>query len=178
MYAQDSIELLQNAGMDFTRHDENGIDILQFGELLMTSGLVLTEDIKWISFHSYYDFGYLIKIVTCLKLPLEEPEFFELLRTYFPCIYDVKYLMKSCENLRGGLNSLAKTLEVLFFFRLNYPASLFLANITNFIKPSLPPSDPTSIPTPNVLCLLHPALDGIFQARSSDPPRIWHSTYV
>jgi CCR4-NOT transcription complex subunit 7/8 len=75
--------------------------------------MVLSDDIKWISFHSYYDFGYLIKILTCKPLPAEENDFFEWLRTYFPCIYDVKYLMKSCENLRGGLNSLAKTLEVL-----------------------------------------------------------------
>lgn len=112
MYAQDSIDLLRRAGIDFTKHEEKGIDVLHFGELLMSSGLVLGDDIKWISFHSYYDFGYLLKILTCKALPSEESEFFELLRTYFPCIYDVKYLMKSCENLRGGLNSLAKTLEV------------------------------------------------------------------
>eukprot|EP00294_Goniomonas_avonlea_P003823 CAMPEP_0114542530 /NCGR_PEP_ID=MMETSP0114-20121206/1883_1 /TAXON_ID=31324 /ORGANISM="Goniomonas sp, Strain m" /LENGTH=281 /DNA_ID=CAMNT_0001726831 /DNA_START=12 /DNA_END=857 /DNA_ORIENTATION=- len=112
MYAQDSIDLLTKAGIDFKKHDEYGIDVMLFGELLMTSGLVLTENVKWISFHSYYDFGYLLKLLTSTKLPAEEHDFFELLRCYFPCIYDIKYLMRSCEHLRGGLNKLAETLEV------------------------------------------------------------------
>jgi hypothetical protein len=38
MYAQDSIDLLQRAGIDFKRHEESGIDVLHFGELLMSSG--------------------------------------------------------------------------------------------------------------------------------------------
>ena len=33
----------------------------------------------------------------------EEKDFFSLLRLYFPAIYDVKYLMKSCKRLKGGL---------------------------------------------------------------------------
>lgn len=37
MYAQDSIELLTNSGIDFKKHEERGIDIQQFGELLMSS---------------------------------------------------------------------------------------------------------------------------------------------
>lgn len=59
MYAQDSIDLLTRSGIEFKRHEQNGIDVSHFGELLMSSGIVLTEDIKWITFHSGYDFGYL-----------------------------------------------------------------------------------------------------------------------
>ena len=51
MYAQDSIELLTKSGIDFKRHEERGIDVAHFGELLMTSGLVLSDRVKWISFH-------------------------------------------------------------------------------------------------------------------------------
>ena len=51
MYAQDSIELLQNCGIQFKRHEEEGIVVQDFAELLMTSGIVLTKDIKWLSFH-------------------------------------------------------------------------------------------------------------------------------
>jgi len=35
-----------------------------------------------------------------------------LLKTYFPVIYDVKYLMSSIDNLKGGLNKLADDLKV------------------------------------------------------------------
>ncbi|KAF9121930.1 CCR4-NOT transcription complex subunit 7 [Mortierella sp. 14UC] len=112
MYAQDSIDLLIKSGINFQKHEDYGIDIHRFGELLISSGFVLLDDVKWISFHSGYDFGYLLKVLTCSPLPGEEPDFFELLRTYFPCIYDIKYLMKSCKNLKGGLQDLANDLQV------------------------------------------------------------------
>ncbi|XP_035901568.1 CCR4-NOT transcription complex subunit 7 isoform X4 [Anopheles stephensi] len=112
MYAQDSIDLLLNSGIQFKKHEEDGIDPLDFAELLMTSGIVLMDNIKWLSFHSGYDFAYLLKLLTDQNLPAEEGDFFELLRIYFPTIYDVKYLMKSCKNLKGGLQEVADQLEL------------------------------------------------------------------
>ncbi|CAB1325102.1 CCR4-NOT transcription complex subunit 7 isoform X3 [Oncorhynchus nerka] len=100
MYAQDSIELLTTSGIQFKKHEEEGIETLYLAELLMTSGVVLCEGVKWLSFHSGYDFGYLIKILSNSNLPEEEVDFFEILRLFFPIIYDVKYLMKSCKNLK------------------------------------------------------------------------------
>lgn len=112
MYAQDSIDLLTNSGIQFKKHDEEGIDPYEFAQLLMTSGVVLSDNVKWLSFHSGYDFGYMLKLLTDQNLPSEESEFFELLRIYFPAIYDVKYLMKSCKNLKGGLQEVAEQLEL------------------------------------------------------------------
>ena len=65
-----------------------------------------------LSLYSGYDFGYMLKILCNENLPSEESEFFEMLRLYFPNIYDVKYLMKSCKNLKGGLQEVAEQLEV------------------------------------------------------------------
>lgn len=113
MYAQDSIELLKHSGIDFKAHQERGIDVRRFGELLMISGVVLSDDVRWLTFHSGYDFGYLLKLVTCRELPAGEAEFFEVLLTYFPTIFDMKYLMKFCEGgMHGGLQKLADVLEV------------------------------------------------------------------
>lgn len=112
MYAQDSIDLLTNSGIQFKKHEEEGIDPSDFAELLMTSGIVLMDNIEWLSFHSGYDFGYLLKLLTDQNLPADESEFFELLRIYFPTIYDVKYLMKSCKNLKGGLQEVAEQMEL------------------------------------------------------------------
>ncbi|XP_068456626.1 CCR4-NOT transcription complex subunit 8 isoform X1 [Clinocottus analis] len=112
MYSQDSIDLLQNSGLQFKKHEEEGIETLYFAELLMTSGLVLCENVKWLSFHSGYDFGYLVKLLTDVRLPEEEHDFFQILNLFFPAIYDVKYLMKSCKNLKGGLQEVADQLEL------------------------------------------------------------------
>lgn len=93
MYAQDSIDLLVRSGINFQRHEEQGIDVLDFGELLISSGLILCDEVRWISFHGSYDFGYLLKLLTCMPLPPEETAFFDLLKTYFPRLYDVKHMM-------------------------------------------------------------------------------------
>jgi len=53
-YAQDSIDMLSNsAGIDFSRIMDNGIEQTEFGELLITSGLVLLEEVTWITFTGY-----------------------------------------------------------------------------------------------------------------------------
>ena len=51
MYAPESIDLLQKSGIDFQRHEEIGIMPNDFAELMITSGLVLNDETKWISFH-------------------------------------------------------------------------------------------------------------------------------
>lgn len=112
IYAEDSIELLKASGIDFKKFGEDGIDIQYFGELFMMSGLVLNDDVRWISFHSSYDFGYLLKTLTCTELPLDEQQFLDLLHTFFPYVYDVKYMMTAVEGMYGGLSGLADTLQV------------------------------------------------------------------
>jgi hypothetical protein len=44
------------------QNEARGIDVQHFGELLMSSGIVLNDEIRWITFHSGYDFGYLLKV--------------------------------------------------------------------------------------------------------------------
>ena len=90
MYAQDSIDLLEASGIDFDRLEKHGIDITYFGEILTMSGLVLNDDVKWLSFHSGYDFGYLVKALLGEELPSDESSFMDVLYIYFPCIFDIK----------------------------------------------------------------------------------------
>lgn len=112
MFAQDSIDLLTKSGINFRKNLQFGIDPLDFAELLISSGLVLLDDIKWISFHSGYDFGYLLKILTCKELPKNEQDFFHLLHVYFPNLYDIKYMVRSIPNLKGGLQDIADELQI------------------------------------------------------------------
>lgn len=134
MCAPDSHELLTKAGLDFDRHLHFGIDHEHFGEMLITSGLALFEDVKWISFHSGYDFGYLLKLVTCLPLPSHEYEFFELLHQWFPCVYDIKYLMRSCKTLKGGLQDVADDLQVSRIGQQHQAGSDSLLTASTFFK--------------------------------------------
>ncbi|XP_073526539.1 uncharacterized protein [Phyllobates terribilis] len=64
------------------------------------------------NFRDAYDFGYLLKLLICRSLPETQIEFLNLIKIYLPTIYDIKHLMEFCNNLHGGLNKLAKLLDV------------------------------------------------------------------
>ena len=56
-YAEESVDLLLNSGLQFDRHEREGIEPIHFAEMLIVSGIVLLDNVKWLSFHSGYDFG-------------------------------------------------------------------------------------------------------------------------
>lgn len=99
MYNDDSISVLKKSGADFEKHAAQGIDPQEFGSLLVTSGLALSDDVHWISFHSGYDFAYLVKLLWCQPLPNDEEDYRNLVRTFFPNILDVKYLWRYAQKL-------------------------------------------------------------------------------
>ncbi len=134
MHAQDSIELLARSGIEFDALQRDGIDVRLFGELLTSSGLVISDDVCWISFHSGYDFGYLLKVLTAKALPPTETEFFKLLFTFFPKIYDIKHLMRFCERLKGGLNKVAEELLVPRIGPMHQAGSDSLLTASTFFK--------------------------------------------
>lgn len=45
VYVHDSIELLSQSGIDFKMNNERGIDAYRFSQLLMTSGIVLNDNV-------------------------------------------------------------------------------------------------------------------------------------
>ena len=100
MYAESSIELLKNSGVDFQRHLEMGIQLEHFGALLTSSGLVFLEEVNWLSFHSGYDFGYLIKLLSDNALPEDQNDFFDQVRTFFPKLWDIKFLLRHAQRQR------------------------------------------------------------------------------
>lgn len=102
MANQNSIESLQQAGIDFDRMEREGIDPIAFAVLMTTSGLVGFEEVKWISFHGGYDFGYFTKCLMNQELPNDGARFDQLMKTWFPTTYDVKHLLKYAIKLHGS----------------------------------------------------------------------------
>lgn len=112
LYAADSILFLEDNGMSFHGRKRKGISLEQFAVEITASGLVIMDDIRWISFQGGYDFGYLLKLISGEELPSSEREFFENLALFFPNFWDVKFLMELTEHLSGGLDAVAQMLGV------------------------------------------------------------------
>jgi CCR4-NOT transcription complex subunit 7/8 len=111
-HSNESISMLYNSGIDFNLMKNKGIPHSLFAEYLLVSGLVLNEKITWICFNGSSDFAYLLKYLINGPLPDDEESFIELVNLYFPNLYDIKYLVNDNEAYKGGLNRLAKELEV------------------------------------------------------------------
>ncbi|KAL7626743.1 CCR4-NOT core DEDD RNase subunit [Parahypoxylon ruwenzoriense] len=102
MYNQASIESLQQAGIDFNLLERDGIDPKKFASLFIVSGFVCFDNVKWISFHGGYDFGYLTKLLVDQKLANDDSEFDKIMKKWFPTTYDVKHLMKYALKLHNS----------------------------------------------------------------------------
>jgi len=113
VHSSESIEMLKEAGINFEELAEKGIDPLYFAEYFYSSGLLLNEDIKWITFHGAFDFAYLIKVITYCGLPSTLDKFNLALKQYFPSVYDIKIILKEVTELKSGsLAKLARDLEL------------------------------------------------------------------
>ena len=77
---------------------------------MIESGLILDDNINWVSFHAGYDLGFFVSLLLNDDLPVDEPDFYWWCAKYFPNFYDLKYignqiLNKSTTNGAGGTNS-------------------------------------------------------------------------
>ena len=46
MYAEDSVDLLQNSGIKFEKHEREGIETTHFAEMLLVSGRQFSADLN------------------------------------------------------------------------------------------------------------------------------------
>jgi CCR4-NOT transcription complex subunit 7/8 len=136
IYAQDSIELLKNGGINFDYFARYGIEVSRFAELFISSGLVLNEDVRWLAFHAGYDFGYLLKATVGQELPEKEEEFNQLFHTVFPAVFDIKYLMRATPDVSHslGLDALAEKFGVRRFGMAHQAGSDSLLTGHSFFK--------------------------------------------
>lgn len=109
-----SIEFLKGNGLNFERMRADGIDLYEF-----TAGFIRIfsrqRNLKWVSFHGLYDFGYLLKLATRRFLPNSLLGFAHMMGKVFGKVFDLKIMTKDCKQLLSGelgLEKLGELLEV------------------------------------------------------------------
>lgn len=104
---------MKDAGIDFKNLTEFGIDPIAFADQLISSGLVLNDDIKWVTFHGSFDFAYLLKNLLNSDLPNTMDQFMDSIRQFFPIVYDLKIMVGEMNDLKSGsLSKLAMDLDI------------------------------------------------------------------
>lgn len=118
---------MKDAGINFNTLYEYGIDHLQFAENLISSGMVINSDVKWITFHGAFDFAYLVKSLTNEILPPSLEQFQFKCKQYFPVMYDTKIIAAEMDDIKGNsLQKLANELCVSSTIRNRVNLTLFL----------------------------------------------------
>ncbi|KAK2426501.1 putative CCR4-associated factor protein [Trifolium repens] len=92
----------------------HGMDSCRFSQLMLNSRVVFNKSVVWVTFHSAYDFGYLVKILTRRNLPDRLEDFLGILTIlmFGKNVYDMKHMIRFCNALYGGLERVATTLNV------------------------------------------------------------------
>ncbi|KAF4714714.1 CCR4-NOT transcription complex subunit 8, partial [Perkinsus olseni] len=124
LYAADRVEVLGSsvevggAGLDFAVAMHRGIEHDVFGEFLMSSGIVLSEEVAWLVSSGGIVFASLLKILTGKPLPDHHSQFSELVAEYFPRLYDIKILGRdpAVSNLSYSAYDLGDTVRIIDAF--------------------------------------------------------------
>lgn len=110
MFNEEHLSMLsQTSQINFASHMSRGIPHFAFAELMIESGLLLDSSINWLSYHSGYDLGFLVSLLTNDILPNDEKEFFWWSSKYFPNFFDLKHIgtqiLSSGSGGKGGPNA-------------------------------------------------------------------------
>lgn len=102
LHSPASLNFLCEAGVDFARHSTEGISHEMFGERLAKSPLIRSLSCNWIVFSGFYDWGYILKLVSGKPLPDWIGEFDFALTELCPRRFDLRLALP-----RGSLSELA-----------------------------------------------------------------------
>lgn len=103
MFNEEHLAMLsQTAQINFNMHMSQGISHFSFAELMMESGLLLDPTVKWLSYHSGYDLGFFVSLLTNNTLPSDEKEFYWWCTKYFPNFFDLKHIGNQLLSQNGG----------------------------------------------------------------------------
>lgn len=102
LHSPTSLQFLCEAGVDFARHSTEGVSHELFGKRLAKSPLVRSLDLCWVVFSGFYDWGYILKLVSGQALPYTVTDFDLACQQLCPRCFDLRLAMP-----RGSLTDLA-----------------------------------------------------------------------
>ena len=97
----ESLELLRKSGINFEKHENLGIDVFEFSQLLMDSGLMMDDSVTWITYHAAYDLGFLINILMNDSMPNNKEDFEWWVHQYMPNFYDLNLVYKIIQEFKN-----------------------------------------------------------------------------
>jgi len=125
LHADDAVEFLTAAGVDFPRHARDGIYSSRVGWSLATSpALGLDTSVKWITFSGSHDWGYLLKILSGKQLPNDRENYKRALEQMCP----KRFELRDCLPY-GSLESLLEREKIIRCGRAHSAASDALATL-------------------------------------------------
>ncbi|XP_011026652.1 PREDICTED: putative CCR4-associated factor 1 homolog 8 [Populus euphratica] len=114
LFVSQSIQFLQDNGIDFDKLRRAGIDFDMFSQLL-SRVVAKHRNLCWVTFHGLYDLSHTLRTMTNRPLSHSVAGFMSLLGIVLGDVVDIKYMACFCQGLRGGelgLAALAKILNV------------------------------------------------------------------
>lgn len=100
MMSSESFELLQKSGINFDNHLHNGIEIFEFSQLMIDSGLLMEDNVTWITYHAAYDFGFLVNVLTNNCMPNNREDFEWWVHKFLPNFYDLNLICKVIQDFK------------------------------------------------------------------------------
>ena len=110
----ESIELLKSQGINFDKKLKEGVDSADSAALMLKSGLLGNHSaFAWVTFHGAYDIAHLMKILIRQSLPYDLVGYMNLVQCLLgKRLFDLKHMMKFCDGLFWGLETVANRLGV------------------------------------------------------------------
>lgn len=104
--------LREVSGLNLEEHATRGLSPQHFVSMLRETGILHNDNITWVSFMGYPDFGFIISLLRGDWLPESRTEFLLQVRDYFPSSCDCKFFSKfgNCikkERIPGKLEKVA-----------------------------------------------------------------------
>ena len=94
MISGESLDLLRKSAINPEMHKTNGVKKFEFAQLMIDSGLLMDENVTWITYHAAYDLGFFIHILLNDIMPNNRKDFDSWVHEYMPSLFDLNLLYK------------------------------------------------------------------------------------